>query len=364
MLKEPPLILHIITGLEIGGAELMLSRLVKGAKNFRHVVISLTGTGKVGPEMMANGIEVIALGLRPGPAAIFGLPRLALLIRRFRPALVQTWLYHADILGTLAAFLGGCRDVVWTLRCSDMDLRRYGRLVWLLARLSPLPKAVLTNSRAGRDWHEGRGYRPRAWHVVPNGIDTDRYRPDPEARTRWRKEVGIDDNTLLVGMVARVDPMKNHAAFLAAAREISATRPDAAFLLAGRGTENLADDRVIRLGEIRDVAGLYSALDIFVLASRFGEGFPNVATEAMACGLPVVVTDSGDAALIVGESGVTVPVDDDAALKQAILLLMDDSGLRRRLGEKARQRIQSTYDLAASIASFEAVWRCVTMQKG
>jgi Glycosyltransferase len=364
MLVELPLIVHVITGLETGGAELMLSRLVRGSKDFRHVVISLTGKGTIGPDLVSNGIEVIALGLRPGLAALTGLPRLMLLIRRLRPALVQTWLYHADMLGTLAAFPGGCRNVVWALRCSNMDRERYGRLLALLARLSPLPRAVLANSQTGKDWHERLGYRPRAWHVIVNGIDTTRFRPDAEARARWRKQLGIGGHMVLVGMVARVDPMKNHAAFLAAARQISQIRPDVAFVVAGRGTEDLPEGQVIRLGEVKDVAGLYAAMDISLLISRFGEGFPNVVAEAMACGLPVIVSDIGDSARIIADTGITVPVDDENALESAIRFLTDDPQHRLSLGKKARRRVEHEYSLTKAVAAFEDVWRSIMVEKG
>lgn len=359
---EPPVILHVITGLNAGGAEMMLARLVRGSRAFRHVVVSLTGEGTIGPGLRLDGIEVVALDLRPGLSALAGLPRLIRLIRRLRPALVQTWLYHADLLGTVAAFLAGNRRVVWNLRCSDMDRQRYGRLVAVLARLSAFPRAVLANSRAGRDWHESQGYRPRRWEVIDNGIDTGRFHPDPEARARWRRQLGIGEQTVLVGMVARVDLMKDHAAFLAVATRISALRPDVAFVVAGRGTEALPAG-AIRLGEIDDVAGLYAALDIAVLSSRFGEGFPNVVAEAMACGLPVVVSDSGDARRIVDDTGVVVPTGNETALEQAILSLVTAPSQRLALGAAARRRIERDYDLARAIAAFEAVWRRVAAGK-
>ncbi|MEO0035230.1 MAG: hypothetical protein RLZZ501_1253, partial [Pseudomonadota bacterium] len=285
-LARPPIV-HVITGLGTGGAEGMLARLARRSRAFRHVVVSLTGPGTIGPALRRDGVEVIALGLPPGPRALAGLPRLARLLRRLRPALVQTWLYHADLLGTLAAGLAGGLPVAWSLRCSDMDRARYGRLVGLLARLSPRPRLVIANAEAGRAWHRDQGYRPRAWAVIANGIDTDRFRPDPEARARWRAALGAGPETVLVGMVARVDPMKDHAGFLAAATAAAALRPEIALVVAGTGTETLPGPAAHRLGEVADVAGLYAALDIVVLASRFGEGFPNVVAEAMACGRPV-----------------------------------------------------------------------------
>lgn len=352
-----PLIVHVITGLGTGGAEGMLARLVRRSRAFRHVVVSLTGPGTIGPALRRDGIEVIALGLPPGPRALAGLPGLARLLRRLRPALVQTWLYHADLLGTLAAGLAGGLPVAWSLRCSDMDRARYGRLVGLLARLSPLPRLVIANAEAGRAWHRAQGYRPRAWAVIANGIDTDRFRPDPAARTRWRAALGVPPETVLIGMIARVDPMKDHAGFLAAATAAATLRPEIALVLAGTGTETLPGPAAHRLGAVADVAGLYAALDIVVLASRFGEGFPNVVAEAMACGRAVIASASGDAAAILGPAGVTVPPGDDAALEQAILSLAAAPDRRAALGTAARRRVEEHYGLDRAVTAFETAWR-------
>lgn len=361
---QPPLVLHVISGLGTGGAELMLSQLVRNSRQFCHMVVSLTDMGTIGPDLVAAGIEVAALGIRSGFGLLGGLARLALLIRCRRPMVVQTWLYHADLLGTLAARLAGCQNLIWNLRCSNMDNKRYGRLVALLARLSAVPKAIIANSHAGKEWHQACGYHPRQWRVIANGIDTNRFRPAPEARTRWRAKLGFDNGKVLVGMVARLDPMKDHAAFLGVAARLSSSRPDMAFLVAGLGTDTLPDIGVIRLGEVRDVPGLYSALDIAVQASRFGEGFPNVVAEAMACGVPVIASKNGDVSLIVGDTGLTIPPGDEGALEQAIRALADAPEKRREMGLRAQRKIEHDYALPAAIQSFEAMWREVAAAKG
>jgi glycosyltransferase involved in cell wall biosynthesis len=357
---EKELSVHVITGLETGGAELMLTRLVRGSSGFRHVVVSLTGEGSLGASLRADGIEVIALGLRPGVTALLGLPRLVGVLRRLRPSVVQTWLYHADILGTIAAKLAGCGPVIWNLRCSDMDGTRYGRLVALLARLSPWAGAIVANSRAGQQWHQAQGYRPGRWDVVANGIDSQCFRPDAEARARWRRDLDVADDAILVGMAARVDPMKDHQTFMAVAERM----PGLIFVAAGRGTEDLPDGPVLRLGEVANMAGFYASLDIAVQVSRFGEGFPNAVAEAMSCGLPVVATQSGDSAQIVGDCGICVPAGDVGALEAALSDLAGSLPHRRALGEAARRRIVERYGLASAIAAFEAIWRRVMATKG
>lgn len=348
---ELPLILHIITGLETGGAELMLARLARGSRAFRHTVISLTGEGALAASLRADGIEVIPLGLRPGIAAFVGLPRLIGLIRRLRPVLVQTWLYHSDLLGTVATRLAGRIPLAWSMRCSDMDEKRYGWLVTLLARLSFIPDAVVANSWAGRDWHTVKGYHPHAWDVIANGIDCDHFQPDAEARARWRTKLGIPNDRVLVGMAARVDPMKDYETFMAVAERM----PHLTFVAAGRGTENLPNAPILRLGEVADMAGFYATLDVAVQVSRFGEGFPNAVAEAMACGLPVVAADCGDASKIIGDVGITIPVGDVDALEKA---LSDMTAPRRlALGEAARRRVMDHYGMASAISAFEALWR-------
>ena len=208
---------HLITTLERGGAEAMLTKLAKAhaGQGVRPLVISLTGPGIYGPELEAAGIPVWSLGLRRGVPEPGALLKLVGILRREKPDLLQSWLYHADLLALLAAPLAGVRRLAWNIRCSDMDMRRYSRLsrwlVALLARLSRLPDAVVVNSEAGRLLHHELGYRPKRWVTLANGFDTGRFRPDTEARRDVRAELGLPGDALAVGLIARVDPMKDHA---------------------------------------------------------------------------------------------------------------------------------------------------------
>ncbi len=360
----PIRVLHVITDLSVGGAERMLANLVCTSKEprVRHIVLSLMGDGAFAEQVMAAGIELHSLGLRRGGISPWALVRSVRLVRRLRPHVVQTWLYHADLLGLVAGRLGGIATVVWNLRCSDMDLGRYGRLtrtlVTVLARLSRFPAAVVTNSEAGRRWHEGLGYRPRRWVLMGNGVDIDRFRPDPESRRRWRQALGAADGDVVVGMVARIDPMKDHDGFLRAA----AARPGLVVVAAGRGVDQspalreLAGApglRVHLLPESGDVAGLMTALDVAVSASRFGEGFPNVLIEAMATGLPCIATDVGDSARILGEAGMVVPPRDEAALSEAIGRLAGSAADRDRLGAAARRRVAEYFALERVVRRYD-----------
>lgn len=363
-------IIHVITDLGAGGAQTVLLRLATDSQKFKHIVVSLADEGKLARVLRSAGADVFALHMSrslPLPGAIF---RLARLIRRERPALVQTWLYHADLVGVLAAKIARFRPLAWNLRCSNMDLTRYRwstrAVLRLLVRLSSWPDAVIVNSEAGRRWHRELGYRPKRWELVLNGVDTNVFRPDAAARTRWRQRLGIKDGEILIGMVARRDPMKDHEGMLRAAAEATRKQRGLAFVLAGRGvTRN--DPRLARLAadvgtpvhlidECDDPPGLNTALDIGVLSSAFGEGFPNVVAEAMATGVPCVVTDVGDAASIVGETGRVVPPRSPGALAQALIALAANAPLRAQLGAAARRRVLENFDLATAVARYEAVW--------
>jgi len=351
-------VLHVITGLATGGAEHMLARLLAriDRDRFPSRVVSLTGLDALGPRIAALGVPVTALGMARGAADPRGLFRLWRTMRDWRPDIVQTWLYHADLLGTLAAKLAGVPHLAWNLRCSDMDLARYGRgtrwTVRALARLSGWPDAVLVNAAAGQALHRGLGYRPRRWEVVPNGFDLERLRPDPAARGRLRAMLGLPPDALVIGLVARFDPMKDHdTAFAALARV-----PEAHLVCIGRDVP-AGGPRVHALGERDDVATLVPGFDIATLCSAFGEGFPNVLGEAMACGVPCVSTDVGDAGMILGETGIVVPRRDPAALAAGWQRLIDlGAEGRARLGRQARARVEAHWSIDAIARRYEAIY--------
>jgi glycosyltransferase involved in cell wall biosynthesis len=383
MSRTAPLhVLHLITDLDVGGAELMLARLAGAAdrRRFRMSVVSLIKPGSVADELAAKGVSVQHLGLRrgaPDPRAILSLARL---LRRERPDVLQTWLYHADLLGLIAGRMAGVPRILWNLRCSDMDLRRYSwtsaATVRLLARLSRLPDAVLVNSRAGRRAHERMGYRPRRWELVANGIDVERFRPDSDARAKLRAELRFAADDFVICLPARLDPMKDHATFFAAAQRFAREEPRARFVLVGRGVSEagrrqradlgeLSGAAVRLLGERHDMPAVFAAADIVTLSSAFGEGFPNVVAEAMACGIPVVSTDVGDAAEIIGETGLVVPPRDPAAMAAAWKrLLFVGPDARAQMSKAARERIVGHYGLAAMVARYEAIYDSVVRATG
>jgi len=364
-------IAHVISDLDTGGAEMMLAKLV-GAMDrdrFSNTVISLTDRGQLGEQIESSGVAVHPLGMKRGRPDIFALPRLIRLFNTLNPTIVQSWLYHADLLSTLAVKFSGSPILLWNVRCSDMDLKRYSLLSrwvrWVLARWSAAPAAVIVNSEAGKQQHERLGYRPRRWDVIPNGFDTARFHPNTSLRLPLRQEWKVPPDAVVVALVARVDPMKDHATFLNAAQEVSNARQNVYFLLVGKDTQTLAPavaakgltDRVRVLGYRSAIECLLPGVDVLCLSSAFGEGFPNVLGEAMACGTPCVSTDVGDARSIVADTGLIVPVRDPAALAHAIIDLIDRGpAARATLGRAARERIGTEYSLPRIVDRYTALY--------
>lgn len=364
-------IVHVISDLDTGGAEMMLAKLV-GAMDrtrFSNTVISLIDKGQLGAQIESSGVAVHTLGMKRGRPDIFALPRLIRLFRTLNPTIVQSWLYHADLLSTLAVKFTGLPTLVWNVRCSDMELKRYSSLTrkvqLVLAWWSATPAAVIVNSEAGKQQHERLGYRPRRWEVIPNGFDIQRFRPDVSQRLSLRKEWHLQDDAVIIALVARVDPMKDHAAFLEAAQLVARARQNVRFLLIGKGTQTLAPsvaekgltDQVRILGYRSDIECLLPGVDVLCLSSAFGEGFPNVLGEAMACGIPCVSTDVGDARSIIGATGLIVPVRSPASLAQAIVDLIDRGpAAREQLGRAARARIETDYSLARVVGRYTTLY--------
>jgi glycosyltransferase involved in cell wall biosynthesis len=368
-------VLFVTTGLDTGGAELMLYRLIAGLDRatFACSVVSLTDCGPTAAKLRALGVPVQALGMRRGVPDPRAVPRLARWMRRLAPDVVQTWMYHADLIGGLAARLAGRRALAWSLRQSTLDARTSKRsTVWTVRACAPLsrfvPARIVCCSEASRRVHVAAGYTSRKMLVIPNGFDVGAFRPDPGVRVAVRRELSVPDDALLVGLVARWDPQKDHATFLRAAARVAARCP-AQFVLCGEGVTS--DNAVLAgwieaaglggrchlLGSRDDMPRLTAALDVACSASAYGEGFSNVLGEAMACEVVCVATDVGDAALIVGDTGRVVPPRDAAALAAALgEVLALDPGARAQLGRAARARVQQQFDLSTCVARYAALY--------
>lgn len=367
-------VLYVTTGLFTGGAEVMLGELLREMDGFDPAVVSLVPGGPLRGRIEALGVPVFDLGMRRGRPTPAALCRLARLYRKVRPDVVQGWMYHANLAATLAAAVVSPRrtPVLWGIHNSVNDLgsekRLTGATVRLGARLSASPRRIVYVSRTSAEQHEAIGYRKDRRKVIPNGFDHERWRPDPEAYAAVRSELGMDQGTPLIGLIARYHPTKDHAGFLAAANLLAEREPDVHFLLAGQGVE--ASNRALAvpasrpalrgrthlLGERNDVPRLAAALDVAASSSR-GEAFPVAIGEAMACGVPCAVTDVGDSAWLVGDAGRVVPPRDPDALAAAWRDLLRMGRERRAaLGERARRRIAQRFSLAKTVRSYEDLY--------
>lgn len=367
---------HIITALGSGGAERVLFLVATQSRTSgaRHVVYSLADEGMYGPQLRLAGIELHCLGMRGGQTSFVAFIRLIKLLRRQKPAIVMTWLYHADLFGTVAARLAGVRRIIWNLRCSEFTFSDHpattGYIVALLARLSRFPSAVAANSISGRRAHEALGYRPRRWIYLPNGFNTEEWRPDAADRARTRADLGLSDHHFVIGRIGRADPQKDFATFLEACRMLVEALPSLRIMLVGQGTQELAipaelRPRTLVLGERRDVPRLMRALDLLVSSSAYGEGLPNIIGEGMASGVPCVATDVGDSRALLDDAGLVVPPRDPRALARAMERVMQASAPERAaIIERSRTRVASEYSLERCLRRYAEVLQDAAMRSG
>lgn len=366
---------HVITGLETGGAEIMLYNLLSHIDRslVESEVVSMTYKGSVGEQIESLGIPVRELGMERGSPNPWYVFRLAAWLRKSRPDIVQTWMYHANIVGGFAAKLTGGLPVVWGIHASRLEARTSKRLtMWTVrasARLSTsLPARIVSASRSAHRLHADIGYDQDKMRVIPNGFDLDYFAPDAAARISVRRELGLADDATLIGMVARVDPHKDHGNFINAAALLRTRLPDAHFLLCGSGVTDAnpwmselvrgagIGEKCHLLGNRDDIPRLTAALDVATLSS-YGEAFPLVIGEAMACGVPCVVTDVGDSAYIVGEAGRVVPVGDPYSLAMAWLdVVAKPADEHRAMGEAARARIVSLFSVDDVVSRYQDLY--------
>lgn len=369
-------VFHIITGLNTGGAEMMLVRLLEKTNRdrFKPVVVSLIDEGTLGQRIKALDIPVHILKMKPSlpnPATIWTLRKL---IKSHQPRLVQGWMYHGNLMA-LWSVKNRKLPVIWNIRQSLYNLKyekwMTARIIQLGATLSRHTARIIYNAHIAADQHEAIGYQASKRVILSNGFDVEAFSPSIEARSAVRTELCLPDSVLLIGLIGRYHPMKDHENFLKAASLLRQSHPDVHFLLAGRGVDEQNDKLTSLinmfnlskcthlLGERNDMPRLQAALDI-ATSSSYTEGFPNVVAEAMSCATPCVVTDVGDAARIVGDTGKVVPPKNPEALVEGWRSLIGmGTEQRQALGQQARQRIVKHYSIEKIRDQYETLYQNV-----
>lgn len=367
-------ICHITTGVNIGGAEMFLLNLSVKLKSegYQQTIISLLGEGDLSKKFSDEKIELIHLNLSRYPWTWWRLFKLPSLLRKESSDIIQTWLYHADIVGGIASLFVKS-DLIWNVRQTDISTKNNKKEIILLARFAAylsnyLPKKIICCSEKAKDSHIQLGYDEHKIVVIPNGCDTTVYSRKPQERKTIRGSLNIGENDIVVGRFGRFDIQKDYRNFVAAAELILSNNKNVWFLMAGENITNKNyelqswisatgnADRFILLGKRQDLPELYQAIDIMV-SSSLGEGFPNVVAEAMACEIPCVVTDVGESGRLVGLTGLIVPKEDKNKLAKACMELINlESEQRGRLGAEARARIVEDFSIERSTSEYSQLY--------
>jgi len=371
------IVLHVITGLNDGGAEGVLYRLCRASTKVTHVVVSLTSMGKYGPMLLDAGVKVIALGLPRGRVTVEAIWRLWKIVRNLRPQVVQTWMYHADLMGGVVARMAGVRNVVWGVRHSTLEEGVSSRKTIWVAKVCSwfsgwVPLRIVVCARQAMAVHVQMGYNADRMVYIPNGYDVHRFKPDYRSRELLRVQLKVSDITPLIGMVGRYDAQKDHSNLLHALSLLKDRGLNFVCVLAGTNLDSDnkelnhllqkygLTDEVKLLSRRDDVPELMNALDVHVLSSAFGEAFPNVVAEAMACGTPCVTTDVGDAGDIVSDCGWVVAPRNAVALagamEAALHELQNSHPAWTRRQAACRLRITNLFSLKKMVGAFEEVW--------
>jgi glycosyltransferase involved in cell wall biosynthesis len=362
-------ILHVITGLNVGGAENSLKNLLSSGV-FNAKIISLTSNGSVGKDIELMGYKVIALNLTPFNI-LFVLLRLCRIIKGYKPDVVHTWLYHADFLGGLAAKIIGVKSIVWSIRTTELKKGSYvtSGIRKLLALLSDMiPDKVVVVAEKSKKKHIDLGYQASKMVVISNGFEVGKFDVSPDKLARFKKEIGLADDELVVGCVGRLSQVKGQDVFVKATKIVLKVFPHARFLLIGRGLDysNLNFIHLINnhsninnfilLGERSDIPTCLKSMDLFCLPSR-SEGFPNSLGEAMLAGIPCVSTDAGDASVLGGKNVPIAKVDNHEDLANKLIEILNESqSEREKIGIHLRQRIINEYSLDGMVCQYQDLY--------
>ena len=365
-------IIHIITGLDDGGSENSLFKLCKYDKKNKHIVISLTSAGKYKLLLKKIGIKVYCLN-----ANFFSIHKffyLVKLISFLKPNIIQTWLVHADFVGSIAARLAGIKSIIWNIRYSKLKVSEVKlstiMILKVLSKISSfLPQYILFNSRRAKNIYETHGYDKKKLKFIPNGFNFSDLKPNRHQKKTFKKKIGIKKKTPLIGNVGRYDPTKDHSTLLSALSIIQSKKVRFFCILVGTNiVYNKKLTNLIKKLKLKNnvklmkpqinISKVMNGIDLHVLSS-ITEGFPNVLAESMACGTPCVTTDVGDARFIVGKNGWVVDPNNPNKLANAIEKALSELGSEDwniRCNE-GRLKIRKKFDIIEILKSYNKLWQ-------
>lgn len=350
---------------------MMLLKLVEKTycKEFTVEVISLSGMDSVGERLAGLGVNVICLNMQQGPSSAIALFKLVKYLRNSKAELIHSWMYHANFLTGLATLLFFKKPLIWSVHHEATGLTQCSLKTYLISSCCTLlsylkVKKIIYCSTTAKNNHERFGYCKQKSVVIDNGIDLSLFRPNQSSRTLIRQELGVAEDTLIIGLIARFDPMKDHATFIHAAQLFLAEFPETLFLLCGDGIDasNQALKKLIvatnkqtsfcLLGKRDDVPRITATLDI-ATSSSISESFSLTIGEAMATGIPCVATASGGPEKLLGNCGLIVPIRSPQALCDAWRKMLNMHNCEKtNLINAARQRIEKSFSLEAMVQSY------------
>lgn len=372
-------VMHIITDLQVGGAEMMLYKLLSvfDRNHFENIVVSLSDQGRLESQIRELDVPVRILGMKPPNPSFKSIRKLFNCLRKYKPDIIQGWMYHGNLASQAAGlFCLGRVPVLWNVRQSIYSLqdekKTSAAVIRITIPLSRLPVRIIYNSQKSRRQHENFGYNRSKSIIIPNGFDLNQFKPSKEARNILRSQLNLQKETIIIGIIARFHPHKDHLNFLQAASLLLKQLPDVHFIMAGSYVERNNPElmkninelgisgNVHLFGEQNKVQRLMAALDIVTLSSYTTEAFPNVIGEAMACGVPCVATDVGDTALIIGDTGIIVPPRNPEELSSSWNKMIE-YGFKKRvlLGELARKRIEDLFSIQKIAGTYECLYNNV-----
>lgn len=369
-------ILHIITGLDDGGAEAVLYRLITNDNSCRHTIISLMGPGKYGPLLQQKGFTVHSLNMGKGKVTLKGLFSIWRLLNQSKYDILQTWMYHADLIGGIIGRLSGVNQIYWCIHNSTLVK---GQTHWktlmvtnFCAALSyVVPKKIISCAQRAIEANVSQGYAASKFCLVPNGYDLSMFKPDLQKGKTFRDKWAIKKEIFLIGIVARFDPQKDILNLIKALSLVRKSGLNFNLIMVGAGMESIneellgwikssgIEDLVIMLGQQNNIPEIMNGIDLLTLSSKYGEAFPNVLCEAMACGTPCVATNVGDVEVIISNNGWVVPPQSPELLAHAIIQAAkqwENQSLWQSKKEKARQHIEHNFSIQTMVESYHRVW--------